>query len=166
VNEQPWYADGLRFECTRCGNCCTGPTGTVRVSDEEQRALAALLGLGQDEFRARYTRPLEDGAHSLTEKPSARAPDTWDCVFLAPEGGCSVYPARPRQCRTWPFWRASVATRAHWAAAATGCPGIDRGALHDAATIARTAAQDGTSGIVPAPGDLGDLGNLGGPGPA
>ena len=25
----PWYADGLSFECTMCGNCCTGPPGAV-----------------------------------------------------------------------------------------------------------------------------------------
>ena len=25
----PWYNDGLRFTCTRCGHCCTGEPGFV-----------------------------------------------------------------------------------------------------------------------------------------
>ena len=27
-----WYRDGLRFECTRCGACCTGAPGYVWVT--------------------------------------------------------------------------------------------------------------------------------------
>ena len=26
-----WYADGLRFTCTQCGNCCTGQPGFVWI---------------------------------------------------------------------------------------------------------------------------------------
>lgn len=138
----PWYAAGLRFECTRCGRCCTG-AGTVRVDGEEQVRLAEHLGIGLDAFRARYLRRLPDGELSLVEKP-----DT-DCVFWEREAGCAVYAVRPRQCRTWPFWRGNVATRAHWDSAAEGCPGMNEGPLHDAGHVARTAAADGTSGIVP-----------------
>lgn len=28
----------------------------------------------------------------------------WPCVFLLPEKGCLIYPVRPIQCRTFPFW--------------------------------------------------------------
>ena len=27
-----------------------------------------------------------------------------ECVFWDRQAGCTVYPARPAQCRTWPFW--------------------------------------------------------------
>ena len=38
----------------------------------------------------------------------------YDCVFLKedPERGrktCSIYPVRPLQCRTWPFWPENLA---------------------------------------------------------
>lgn len=143
MEEQPWYRDGLRFACTRCGHCCTGAPGTVRVDEEEAVALAAELGLDLADFHERYTRRLDDGATSLTEKPNH------ECVFWDATRGCTVYAARPRQCRTWPFWRGNLASPAHWARAALDCPGMDRGPLHDAESIAAQVARDGTSGVVP-----------------
>jgi Fe-S-cluster containining protein len=141
--EPPWYAAGLAFECTRCGNCCTGAPGEVRVSEEEVVALATAVGLDLADFHERCMRVLDDGSNGLVEKPDG------DCVFWSRAHGCLVYAARPRQCRTWPFWRRNVADPERWAAAAAGCPGIGRGERHDAETIARTAADDGTSGDAP-----------------
>src|SRR5204863_9053608 len=46
---------GLRFKCTMCGNCCTGPEGYVLVTDEEIAALAKRLGMTDREFFDRYT---------------------------------------------------------------------------------------------------------------
>ena len=138
-----WYQPGLCFACTRCGNCCTGEPGSVRVSDEELVELSSYLDLPEHEFRAQYTRALEDGATSLVEQ------EDHACVFFAREAGCTVYPLRPRQCRTWPFWRANLASPGHWEAAARSCPGIGQGPRHGADWIASTAAQDGTSGFVP-----------------
>ncbi len=141
--EDAWYADGLRFECTRCGHCCTGEPGRVRVSIEEVRALAAGLELAEYEFLDMYTHRLSSGGFVLRERENN------DCVFWSTEDGCTVYANRPRQCRTWPFWRGVVASRRHWDAAARGCPGIDSGALFDAATIRETSESDGTSGTIP-----------------
>ena len=31
----PWYAAGLRFFCTQCGDCCSGAPGFVWVNEEE-----------------------------------------------------------------------------------------------------------------------------------
>ena len=41
---KPWYADGLRFACTQCGNCCTGEPGFVWVNDAEIAAIAEVRG--------------------------------------------------------------------------------------------------------------------------
>lgn len=139
----PWYRSGLAFACTRCGNCCTGAPGTVRVSEEEAEALARYVGLDLADFYERCTRLLEDGATSLVERSDH------DCIFWSRTEGCTVYPVRPRQCRTWPFWRANLASPAHWQRASDSCPGIGRGATHDAATIEELARDDGTSGEVP-----------------
>ena len=110
-----WYADGLRFTCTQCGNCCTGPPGYVWISKEEIVRLAEFLKITCEQTVEKYCRKV-DGRFSLKE---SRSPEgLYDCIFLkAAEKGpgddstiaserkrCSVYPVRPLQCRTWPFW--------------------------------------------------------------
>jgi len=132
-----WYKDGLRFTCTQCGNCCTGASGFVWISDEEILVLAARLGLDEDSFRRKYTRTMKNRGISLKEKSNN------DCVFFERNKGCTVYQDRPKQCRTWPFWQPVVQSRGEWRDAAQNCPGMDSGRLHDAATIAATAADDG-----------------------
>ena len=65
---------------------------------------------------------------SLTEQTN------YDCVFWA-DGGCTVYPARPLQCRSFPFWEDNIASQNAWEAAAADCPGIGRGPVHTFAEI-------------------------------
>jgi Fe-S-cluster containining protein len=137
--EEPWYREGLRFACTRCGTCCSGAPGTVLVSDAEIAALAGAVGLADEEFRIAFTRRLPRGALSLRERSDGT------CVLYDARRGCTVYAERPRQCRTWPFWRSVVRSPERWAEEAEGCPGMGRGPFHDAATIERTIREDGTS---------------------
>ncbi len=111
--------DGLRFTCTECGQCCTGEPGYVYVTDEEIAAIARLLDVPEDEFRARATRPAPGGT-SLKERANG------DCIFLRGTR-CLVYEARPTQCRTYPFWPANLASAEAWNAAAADCPGIGEG---------------------------------------
>jgi Fe-S-cluster containining protein len=136
---EPWYRDGLRFACTRCGNCCGGAPGTVRVSDAEIEALARRTGLEPEPFRIVYTRRLRGGAVSLRERGDGT------CILYDAGRGCSVYSDRPRQCRTWPFWRSVVHSPERWAEEALGCPGIGRGPLHSAARIECALEDDGTA---------------------
>ena len=44
----PWYREGLRFECIRCGGCCTGFPGTVRVTNEEIEEIWKLVPDGTE----------------------------------------------------------------------------------------------------------------------
>jgi hypothetical protein len=53
---EPWYKDGLRFQCTQCGNCCTGAPGYVWVNKEEIEQMAKLVGLAVPEFEAKFVR--------------------------------------------------------------------------------------------------------------
>jgi len=69
---EPWYKDGLRFQCTRCGNCCTGPPGYVWVTPEEIAAIAEHRGESVDEVQALFTR-LVGKRRSLKEKPNGTA---------------------------------------------------------------------------------------------
>jgi hypothetical protein len=127
---EPWYRDGLRFQCTRCGHCCTGAPGYVWVNDEEIAALAGHRGETVDEVTALYTRRVGH-RHSLREKANG------DCVFYDRAEGCTVYPVRPRQCRTWPFWESNVLTPARWQRTCEVCPGSGRGELIPAEEITR-----------------------------
>ena len=125
-----WYQGGLRFRCTRCGNCCTGAPGYVWVNDEELAALAELRGEPLADVTALYTRPV-GRRRTLREKANG------DCVFYDRQAGCTVYAVRPRQCRTWPFWESNTATPAAWAETCAVCPGAGQGDLIPAEEITR-----------------------------
>jgi Fe-S-cluster containining protein len=115
-----WYQDGLYFRCTRCGNCCTGAPGFVWVNDEEIRRIAEHRGEPVEEVRGLYTMRAREG-RSLREKANG------DCVFFDRAAGCTIYPVRPRQCRTWPFWESNVATPDTWQRTREVCPGAGTG---------------------------------------
>lgn len=138
MTSDPWYKDGLRFECTRCGNCCGGGPGMVKVTDEEVARLAKRLGVTEKEFRERHTRLFRKDINLLTEK------ENYDCVFYDRAVGCTVYEARPTQCRTWPFWEITVLSPRTWSEASATCPGMNHGKLHDAAVIRSISERDGT----------------------
>lgn len=122
---------GLRFGCTMCGNCCSGPSGYVLVDDQETAALAARLKMSVQEFVEGYTHQMLRG-RSLNER--RREDGSLDCVFLDRESIpgraiCGVYEDRPKQCRTWPFWSSVIRDRAAWDRASKRCPGIGKGVL-------------------------------------
>ena len=141
---EPWYAQGLKFTCTQCGNCCTGGPGFVWISEEEVLRLAEFLKLSPRQVLAKYCRKVGP-RWSLKERRTSEG--LYDCIFLTeqpPSGqagrelepgepvplrrrGCSIYPARPLQCRTWPFWDTNLSARQNWEASARRCPGMGRG---------------------------------------
>jgi Fe-S-cluster containining protein len=125
---EPWYKDGLRFRCTRCGHCCTGAPGYVWVNEAEVTALARFRGESVAEVTALYTRSVH-GRRSLREKANG------DCVFYDRAEGCTVYPVRPRQCRTWPFWESNVDSPEAWEKTCEVCPGSGKGDLVSAEEI-------------------------------
>ena len=45
------------------------------------------------------------------------------------EDGCSIHPAKPTQCRLFPFWPELVDDKKEWLKAAHWCPGIGKGEL-------------------------------------
>ena len=143
-DSDPWYAGGLKFTCTQCGNCCTGPSGYVWITEEEVERLAAHLNLTPREVLSRYCRK-EGRRWTLKERRTPQG--NYDCIFLADaevdrpkrrelaagealplrKRGCSIYSVRPLQCRTWPFWQSNLASPEAWESASQKCPGLDRG---------------------------------------
>ena len=125
MSQQKWYADGLRFRCTQCGDCCTGAPGYVWVNKQEIHDIAAAIGEEDVEaFERAYVRKIGI-RRSLREFPNG------DCVFFDTEQRkCSVYEARPRQCRTWPFWDSNLRTPEAWRETCEVCPGSGKGKLY------------------------------------
>jgi Fe-S-cluster containining protein len=128
--QEPWYHAGLRFRCTRCGQCCTGAPGFVWINDEEEQAIADFLGEDRARFVAFHTRKLPRG-RSLREKANG------DCIFYEAGRGCTIYKVRPRQCRTWPFWESNIRTQKAWDETCRVCPGSGTGELISADEITR-----------------------------
>ena len=120
INRKVWYAEGLQFECTQCGNCCSGAPGYVWVTLEDMEKIADYLKMPFDDFTRTYVRRIGN-RYSLTEQPNN------DCSFLTRTNGrtgCAIYPARPTQCRTWPFWNENLKSRGAWNRASERCPGM------------------------------------------
>lgn len=141
---EPWYADGLQFTCTQCGNCCTGGPGFVWLNDVEIDRLATHLSLTRDEVLKRFCRKV-GGRISLKEHRNQRG--EYDCIFLKeqqvtrrPAGAdrditttmrvCEIYTVRPLQCRTWPFWPENLESPESWKKSSRRCPGMDEGDRH------------------------------------
>lgn len=116
--EKPWFDKGLRFGCTECGQCCTGSPGYAWVSLDEIVAIAEYLKLSIDDFAKRYLRQVGE-EYALLEHPI-----TYDCVFLK-ERKCQIYPVRPKQCRTFPWWQSQLESEEAWNEAAKHCEGIN-----------------------------------------
>ena len=128
-DEDPWYKEGLRFECTGCGNCCTGSPGYTWVSLAEIEAIATFLNLSVDSFAKKYLRQIGQ-RYSLLERPG-----NFDCVFLKDQK-CQIYPVRPKQCRTFPWWVQNLTSKKAWKEASKFCEGMqNRGPIVPFTTI-------------------------------
>lgn len=134
ATDEPWYRDGLAFTCTRCGDCCTGAPGYVWVDEEEIERLAQARGLSVANFGRRFLRRV-DGRISLIERPNG------DCVFWQAGAGCTVYEARPVQCRTWPFWPGNIESRQDWERVVRACPGSGQGRVFTLEEVRASAAR-------------------------
>jgi uncharacterized protein len=90
----------------------------VWLSDEEITRLGASLSASTEVFVDRYL-DRDTGRWALKEDPR-----TGDCIFLR-EARCSIYEARPRQCRTFPWWPSTLESEASWREVARSCEGVD-----------------------------------------
>lgn len=118
VIDPPWFDDGLRFKCTGCGKCCTASPGYVFLSKPDIEQLAKHFSKTEEEFMREKVR-LVDGQYALLDRPGSG-----DCIFLK-DHKCSVYEARPVQCRTFPWWIQNLREPKDWEDAAKHCEGIN-----------------------------------------
>jgi Fe-S-cluster containining protein len=90
----------------------------VHLSQADLERLADFLRLPAGAFARRYTRSI-GGRRLLLDKPDSHA-----CIFLS-QKSCSVYGARPTQCRTYPWWLSNIQDEQSWREAGEVCEGID-----------------------------------------
>jgi Fe-S-cluster containining protein len=150
--ERPFYAEGLHFSCVRCSACCRYEPGYVFLSKKDVKSLSLELQMGYIEFVETFCRWIPAGTPGYGSRNgspgggmlqlSLKEKANYDCIFW--KEGCSVYRARPLQCRAWPFWPVNVASAGTWTAAAAACPGIGKGRLYSGEYIeSRLAEQRG-----------------------
>ena len=129
--DEPWWSEGLKFECLGCGRCCRGEPGAIWFTEKEEKRLASRIGLSLDAFRrshvtGRYGRP------SIVERPNGEC-----CLLDGASGRCTVYAVRPLQCRLFPFWPSLLVSPEAWMEESRRCPGMNEGKLHSARLIGR-----------------------------
>ncbi|MDX1388650.1 MAG: YkgJ family cysteine cluster protein [Acidobacteriota bacterium] len=121
MRRSPWYASGLRFSCIpECGACCTRHEdyAYVYLTAEDIRRISKHLGLTRRDFLNEYT-VVDDGEIVLKMvEPECPLLDGWRCT---------VYEVRPVQCRTFPFWKENLRSRAAWTRVGGFCPGVGEG---------------------------------------
>jgi len=113
----------LRFQCQGSGRCCVsrGSYGYVYLNLHDRRRMALHLGMKVQTFTKTHCLK-HDGFYYLNDSKK-------QCRFLAGTK-CSIYEARPNQCRTWPFWPEHMSTK-NWNEIARYCKGIGKGPTLD-----------------------------------
>ena len=132
TDREPFCEAGLRFSCTRCSSCCRKESGFVYLSENDLSRLSKELQMDYTAFIKTWCRWVSFEAGR--ERLSLREKSNFDCIFW--NDGCTVYHARPLQCRAFPFWDHVVCSRDAWEAAGVQCPGINNGDLHGRDEIA------------------------------
>ena len=88
--------------CNTCkGNCCRGLGGYVWISPEELAEMAKTKKMDESDFSKKYIRMVQ-GRLSLTE--IVINGEYFCCFFDRISCRCTLYEARPKQCKTFPFW--------------------------------------------------------------
>ena len=133
MSNSVWFAEGIHFSCQGCGDCCRNHDGYayVYLTPEDIRLISRHLKVTKNRLLSEYCEE-QGGYISLVTSL-----DT--CPFLK-SNRCQIYPVRPKQCVTWPFWTENL-VRANWEGPVSSCcPGIGRGELHSAEEILKMAA--------------------------
>ncbi|HOQ47144.1 MAG TPA: YkgJ family cysteine cluster protein [Bryobacteraceae bacterium] len=122
---------GFRFTCIRGCTACCDQRGFVYLTEADLKRAAAFLGMTARAFERLYVYRTR---HLLR----LRKPRASQCPFLT-ANGCSIHPAKPTQCRTFPFWPELVGDAAAWKETAQYCPGIGQGRLISIENVLRRA---------------------------
>ena len=125
-----FFKKGINFKCQGSSNCCVsrGSYGYVYLSKKDLIKIAKYLNVSINLFKKKYCE-YSDGYLHLKEIYV-----NGNCQFLENKK-CSIYTARPMQCRTWPFWKENMNIKKWNEELINFCPGIGKGRLISASMI-------------------------------
>lgn len=92
------------LDCLRCPSLCCKVAGYVEVSEYDIRRLAKFLGLTKKEFEEKH---IVERTRSGKKRIKT---EFGTCQFLDSHRRCSVYAARPTDCRGYYCWEAKDLT--------------------------------------------------------
>ncbi|HUZ73647.1 MAG TPA: YkgJ family cysteine cluster protein [Stellaceae bacterium] len=94
----PVTTENPPLSCLKCASFCCKLAGYVEVRRSDIRRLAKHLGLTVTEFEAKHVV-------EVTRKGEKLIKSGYDtCQFLDANRRCTVYSARPRDCREYVCW--------------------------------------------------------------
>ena len=100
--------DGYNFAfnpkaCESCaGNCCIGESGYIWINKNEIETLAKYLNISTKDLKKKVLFKI---GYKYSIKEIKLGDNSFACCFFNLEKKqCSIYPVRPNQCRTFPFW--------------------------------------------------------------
>ena len=132
-----FYKNGIQFQCQGSSNCCVsrGSYGYVYLSEKDINRLSKFMKLSTGNFIKLYC-DMTDGYNHLKEINK-----NGECQFLINKK-CTVYKARPNQCRTWPFWKENMNAKKWNNEIKKFCPGVGKGKTYDVKTIDKFINED------------------------
>ena len=131
------YSKGMRFQCQRSSNCCVsrGSYGFVYLSKKDILRLSKYTDLSIKDFIKLYCEKTYGFVHFKERRKNS------ECQFLEKKR-CSIYKARPTQCRTWPFWSENMKTKIWNEEIQSFCPGIGKGKMIQQSQIEKNINDD------------------------
>lgn len=123
----------LRFACQAGCTACCRRKGFVYLTEDDIVRAAGFLEMTPEAFEKRYV-------YRTKNLRRLRTPRDSQCRFLR-ENGCAIHPAKPTQCRIFPFWPELTGNRRKWRQTAAWCPGIGQGELVRIETVRNLARE-------------------------
>ena len=128
---------GINFECQGSSNCCVsrGSYGYVYLNNKDLKRFSNFFKIKINNFINKYCSKRESYLHLKEIKKNG------NCIFLK-DKKCSVYKARPEQCRTWPFWPENMYAKTWKNDLLNFCPGIGKGRYYSSKEIKKILIKD------------------------
>ncbi len=107
------------FRCSACGKCCQGEGSVYFTAQDLENIYSYLQYNNESQKKDLYKKLIQKHSNGYYTH-EANGP----CVLLDENKRCSVYPVRPLQCRTFPFWPSVFASPEDLSTTKKECPGI------------------------------------------
>ena len=122
--DKEFFEKGINFKCQGSSNCCVsrGSYGFVYLSNKDIKRIAKYFKLSIKLFKKKYCIKTNNYIHLKEINQNG------NCQFLENKK-CSIYSARPTQCRTWPFWTENMNFKKWNKEIINFCPGIGKGKI-------------------------------------